>query len=66
MHIELVINGEHKDPYAFYTGAGWTLEGAVPYEEGNPENGKNYQDEVIDFQSYFELSLKLLIHLLKF
>lgn len=58
MHIELVINGEHKDPYAFYTGAGWTLEGSVPYEEGNPENGKNYQDEVIDFQSYFELSFE--------
>lgn len=58
MHIELVINGEHKDPYAFYTGAGWTLEGAVPYEEGNPSDGKKYEDEVIDFQSYFELSFE--------
>lgn len=58
MHIEYKVNGQAVDPYHFYTSAGWTLEGAVPYEEGNPENGKNYQDEVIDFQSYFELSFE--------
>lgn len=58
MHIEHIVNGERVDPYDFYIKAGWTLDGAVPYEEGTPGNGKNYQDEIIDFQSYFEISFE--------
>ncbi len=57
MHIEYRVNGIAVDPYNFYINAGWTLDGAAPYEKGIPgKNQKNYKDEIIDFKSYFEFT----------
>lgn len=59
IHIEYRVNGTAVDPYNFFINAGWTLDGAVPYEKGTPgKNQENYKDEIIDFQSYFELSFE--------
>ena len=56
MHIEHIINGERVDPYDFYIKAGWTLDGAVPYEMGKRKD--IFRDKVIDFQAYFNMTFE--------
>ena len=56
MHIEHIINGERVDPYDFYIKAGWTLDGAVPYEMGKRKG--IFRDKVIDFQAYFNMTFE--------
>ena len=56
MHIEHIVNGERVDPYDFYIKAGWTLDGAVPYEMGKRKG--IFRDKVIDYQAYFNMSFE--------
>ena len=56
MHIEHIVNGERVDPYDFYIKAGWTLDGAVPYEMGKKKD--IFRDKVIDFQAYFNMTFE--------
>ncbi|UZG51989.1 M23 family metallopeptidase (plasmid) [Veillonella rogosae] len=56
MHIEHIVNGERVDPYDFYIKAGWTLDGAVPYEMGQKKG--SFRDKVIDFQAYFNMTFE--------
>ena len=56
MHIEHIVNGERVDPYDFYIKAGWTLDGAVPYEMGKRKG--IFRDKVIDFQAYFNMTFE--------
>lgn len=56
MHIEHIVNGERIDPYDFYIKAGWTLDGAVPYEKGNKKG--IFRDKIIDFQAYFNMTFE--------
>lgn len=56
MHIEHIVNGERVDPYDFYIKAGWTLDGAVPYEKGKKKG--IFRDKVIDFQAYFNMTFE--------
>lgn len=56
MHIEHIVNGERIDPYDFYIKAGWTLDGAVPYEMGKRKG--IFRDKVIDFQAYFNMTFE--------
>lgn len=56
MHIEHIVNGERVDPYDFYIKAGWTLDGAVPYEMGQKKGA--FKDKVIDYQAYFNMTFK--------
>ena len=56
MHIEHIVNGEKVDPYDFYIKAGWTLDGAVPYEMGQKKG--SFRDKVIDFQAYFNMTFE--------
>ena len=56
MHIEHIVNGERVDPYDFYIKAGWTLDGAVPYEMGKRKG--IFRDKVIDYQAYFNMTFE--------
>lgn len=56
MHIEHIVNGERVDPYDFYIKAGWTLDGAVPYEMGQKKGA--FKDKVIDYQAYFNMTFE--------
>lgn len=56
MHIEHIVNGERVDPYDFYIKAGWTLDGAVPYEMGQKKG--TFKDKVIDYQAYFNMTFE--------
>lgn len=56
MHIEYIVNGERVDPYDFYIKAGWTLDGAVPYEMGKRKG--IFRDKVIDYQAYFNMTFE--------
>ena len=56
MHIEHIVNGERVDPYDFYIQAGWTLDGAVPYEMGKRKG--IFRDKVIDYQAYFNMTFE--------
>ena len=56
MHIEHIVNGERVDPYDFYIKAGWTLDGAVPYEMGQQKGA--FKDKVIDYQAYFNMTFE--------